>query len=51
MPLHPSRRTFLGAAAGTALALNVPRAVAASPRFAIGDKGLFRLILKRPPGK
>lgn len=38
MPLHPSRRTFLSAAAGTALALNVPRAVAASPRFAIGDK-------------
>ncbi|BDT57305.1 beta-galactosidase [Massilia varians] len=38
MPLHPSRRSFLGAAAGTALALNVPGAAAASPRFTIGDK-------------
>lgn len=38
MPSHPSRRSFLGAAAGTALALNVPGAAAASPRFAIGDK-------------
>lgn len=35
---HPSRRTFLGAAAGTALALNLPAAAAAAPRFAIGDK-------------
>src|SRR5690606_810797 len=38
MPLHPSRRSFLGAAAGTALSLNLPRAAAASPRFTIGDK-------------
>lgn len=38
MPLHPSRRSFLGAAAGTALALNLPAATAAAPRFAIGDK-------------
>lgn len=38
MPYHPSRRSFLGAAAGTALALNVPGAAGASPRFAVGDK-------------
>ncbi len=38
MLLHPSRRGFLGAAAGTALALNLPGASAAAPRFAVGDK-------------
>ncbi len=38
MSLRPSRRSFLGAAASATLTLGVPAAMAATPRFAIGDK-------------